>query len=87
MCTIKACWPDSGPANLLLGTINRKNGEKEKAVYYYKKVLKFDPFNIKAHYNIALLYSETGNKGKADYHLKIIQNLQPGLLLKLNGTR
>ena len=48
-----------------LGIIHQKEGEKEKAIEYFKKVIEIDTKNINGYNNLGLVYASQGNYHEA----------------------
>ena len=61
-----------------IGRCYRKVGNYSKAKKLLQTVLKIFPFSPKAHYEIAQVYIDTGDKGKSQYHLNITLNIWKG---------
>ena len=66
--------PESAIVNLGLAAAFRAQGDNEKAIEYYKRVVKLEPFNYKPYYNLALIYNDTNDKlNAAAYYEKTIR--------------
>jgi Tfp pilus assembly protein PilF len=42
-----------------------RDNQIDKAVLDYQKSVEVDPYNLDAHYNLAILYAKLGNQDKA----------------------
>ncbi|PCH69108.1 MAG: hypothetical protein COC01_02130 [Bacteroidetes bacterium] len=62
--------PTDVSINIDIGKCYRKLNQLKKAKEYLENCLKILPFEPEAHYEIALVYSDLGNKQKALEHLK-----------------
>jgi tetratricopeptide (TPR) repeat protein len=49
----------------------------EKAIERFDRTLEIDPENLTAHYNLALIYSQTGDAQKAEFHRKEHEKYRP----------
>ena len=49
----------------------------ERSRLWFDRVLEIDPENQSAHHNLALVYSELGDTGKADYHRQLHDRFRP----------
>jgi len=68
--------PCESEGYLNLGLLYKLNGQSYPALEAYNKVMKFDPFNKDAIYNIGLLKDELfGNKSAAKEHLNLADSL------------
>ncbi len=63
--------PTDVKVNVAIGRCYRKLNQFNEAEKYLNKCLKIRPFNPKAHYEIALVYSELGDQEKAVKHMNI----------------
>lgn len=54
-----------------------KKGRFDKAKYHLEVILKHEPDNKEAHYNMGLLFDETGDVEKALFHLTKAKTLDP----------
>ena len=61
-----------------IGRCYRKVGNYSKSKKLLQTVLKIFPFSPEAHYEIAQVYIDTGDKGKSQYHLNITLNIWKG---------
>ncbi|MBE9532182.1 MAG: tetratricopeptide repeat protein, partial [Proteobacteria bacterium] len=69
--------PDNGVVNLGLAAAYREQGENEKALRYYKKVVMLEPFNYKPYYNLALVYQDIGDVANAAINYQSTIRLNP----------
>lgn len=59
----------------LLGRVHEKMEQPEKAFKAYKKALKSDPENIRAHHFLGMFYTHDNELAYAKYHLKALRRL------------
>ena len=70
--------PAQPALHLVLGRLNRANGEPDLAIPQIQKAIEIDPMNVAAYTNLALAYSETRQPEEAEKtYLKAIR-IHPG---------
>ncbi|WP_409301681.1 rhomboid family intramembrane serine protease [Peribacillus sp. SCS-155] len=60
-----------------LGNMEIKKGNLQQAKEYYEKAIAQYPEMHEAHYNLALVYNDLGDKAKAMQHIREAVNLEP----------
>jgi len=55
----------------------QKQGEKEKAIKGYKKIIKIDSMNVEAHTNLGVIYKDMGKLGQAVKEFQTVLSMNP----------
>ena len=69
--------PDSAGARMGLGMAYEKENLFHKALGEYAKIIKLDPYNLKAYYRTGILYAQKLLDAKAEWYFKKTIELAP----------
>ena len=69
--------PNSLIVNMGLAAAYRSEGDNEKAIEFYNRALRIDPFTYKPYYNLALIYSDINDTSSAEANYLTTIRLNP----------